>query len=334
MPPTHSHYTEPHPYLVAQLAPGTSVLDLGCGSGRDVFLLAQLVGPTGRVVGVDMTEAQLEVPLRLEQWHRQRFGYAVKNTQFVKGTMEALGVCLADAGVAVPEINDDAGGVDGAFDVLVSACMRVLVRECLYECLYESACMNAQPPSRLTTPHTPHPLHTLPPTNSTANHKVSNCVVNLVPDKRAVMMEAFAALKEGGELYFSDVYASARVPIDLQQDSELWGECLSGALYWNDFVRLAKEVGFADPRLVSDTPIGVKNTVLEKKIAGRVMFYSATYRLFKLRYLIITTKFLDFSFFLAYVQVPRLWALEVGAGGAGHEMLRDLSAMQKTKHIL
>jgi hypothetical protein len=63
------------------------------------------------------------------------------------------------------------------------------------------------------------------------------------------MVEAFAALKDGGEFYFSDVYASARVPVDLQQDSELWGECLSGALYWNDFVRLAKEVRWCRNRI-------------------------------------------------------------------------------------
>jgi hypothetical protein len=83
-------------------------------------------------------------------------------------------------------------------------------------------------------------------------------------------------------MYFSDVYGDRRVPKELTRDAELWGECLSGALYWNDFHRLAKECGFLDPRLVTDSPITVANERLEEVIGGRVKFYSATYRLMKL----------------------------------------------------
>jgi hypothetical protein len=75
----------------------------------------------------------------------------------------------------------------------------------------------------------------------------------------------------------------------LRQDPILWGECLSGALYWNDFLRLARECGFADPRLVSSTPVVINNAELEEKIArcmpsptGGALFHSATYRLFKI----------------------------------------------------
>lgn len=57
---------------------------------------------------------------------------------------------------------------------------------------------------------------------------VSNCVVNLSPDKRAVLSEAYRLLKPGGEMYFSDVYSSQRVPANLKKDPILWGECLSG----------------------------------------------------------------------------------------------------------
>lgn len=59
---------------------------------------------------------------------------------------------------------------------------------------------------------------------------VSNCVVNLSPDKRAVLSEAYRLLKPGGEMYFSDVYSSQRVPAALKKDPILWGECLSGEL--------------------------------------------------------------------------------------------------------
>lgn len=69
---------------------GKRILDLGCGTGRDVFLLAQLVGETGEVVGVDMTDNQLKVALEHEAWHAERFGYAKPNTRFLKGYIEEL----------------------------------------------------------------------------------------------------------------------------------------------------------------------------------------------------------------------------------------------------
>jgi len=93
--------------------------------------------------------------------------------------------------------------------------------------------------------------------------------------------DAYRVLRTGGELYFSDVYASRRVPDELVKDPVLYGECLSGALYWNDFLTLAKEAGFADPRLVEDSVITIQNDEVEAKV-GHIGFFSATYRLFKL----------------------------------------------------
>lgn len=110
---------------------------------------------------------------------------------------------------------------------------------------------------------------------------VSNCVINLCEDKEAVLKEAFRVLKEGGELYFSDVYADRRIPVELQKDPVLWGECLSGALYWNDFINLARKAGFADPRVMEQAPITIENKEVEEKCKG-FKFYSVTYRLFKL----------------------------------------------------
>jgi len=110
---------------------------------------------------------------------------------------------------------------------------------------------------------------------------VSNCVINLSPDKEAVLREAYRLLKPGGELYFSDVYSDRRVPETLVSDPILYGECLSGALYWNDFENLAKQVGFPDPRLVEDEVITIENEAVQNKI-GHINFHSATYRLFKL----------------------------------------------------
>lgn len=192
---------------------GLSVLDLGCGAGRDCYILSQLVGPEGRVVGVDMTEEQLEVANRHLEHHARTFGYGRPNVEFRRGNIERLG---------------EAGLADNAFDLIVS-----------------------------------------------------NCVINLAKDKEAVLREAWRTLKTGGEIYFSDVYADRRVPEALREDKVLYGECLSGALYWNDFLRLAKTAGFADPRLVASRPLALGDEKVRHK-AGHIRFYSATYRLFKI----------------------------------------------------
>jgi len=110
---------------------------------------------------------------------------------------------------------------------------------------------------------------------------VSNCVINLVADKRAVFEAAHRLLKPGGELYFSDVYSERRVPENLRDDPVLHGECLSGALYWGDFLALAKSSGFLDPRLVTSRPLGIGDKAVQAKLDG-IAFHSATYRLFKL----------------------------------------------------
>jgi SAM-dependent methyltransferase len=200
--------------LVApQLLQGTRILDLGSGSGRDCYLLAQLVGEHGSILGVDMTDEQLAVANRHIEWHRERFGYDSSNVEFRKGYIEKL---------------DELELEENSFDIIVS-----------------------------------------------------NCVINLSPDKEAVLREAYRVLKPGGELYFSDVYSDRRVPPELMDDPMLYGECLSGALYWNDFENLAKKAGFLDPRLVEDSPITIDNPVIEQRI-GHINFVSATYRLFKL----------------------------------------------------
>jgi arsenite methyltransferase len=87
---------------------GRRVLDLGSGSGRDVYILAQLVGSEGEVVGVDMTDEQLETANAHLSWHRERFGRAGSKIGFRKGYIEQL----------------DATGLEpGSFDVIVSNCV-------------------------------------------------------------------------------------------------------------------------------------------------------------------------------------------------------------------
>ena len=192
---------------------GLNVLDLGSGTGRDCYLLAQLVGESGSVLGVDMTDEQLEVANRHVDWHRDKFGYQSSNVGFVKGNIQDL----------------KASGIEDAqFDVIVS-----------------------------------------------------NCVVNLATNKQAVLEEACRVLREGGEFYFSDVYCDRRIPQELASDREIYGECLGGALYWNDFLNLAKQCGFADPRIVESHRISIENESVARKLQG-YRFYSVTHRLWKL----------------------------------------------------
>ena len=124
-------------------------------------------------------------------------------------------------------------------------------------------------------------LDKLPLEAGTFDIIVSNCVLNLALDKDAVLCGAYRLLKPGGEMYFSDVYADRRIPADLREDEVLYGECLSGALYWNDFENKAKSAGFLDPRLVEDRPLEIENAAIQETV-GRINFSSATYRLFKI----------------------------------------------------
>lgn len=198
--------------LIAPLAlEGARILDLGSGSGQDAYALAQLVGPKGSVVGIDMTPEQLAVAREHQAWHAEKFGF--DNVSFLEGDIERL---------------EELDLTPATFDVIVS-----------------------------------------------------NCVINLVADKQAVFCAAHALLKPGGEFYFSDVYADRRLPADLRNDPVAQGECLGGALYWNDFLKMAKAAGFADPRLATDRPLTINNKALRERLEP-AQFHSATYRLFKI----------------------------------------------------
>jgi len=109
---------------------------------------------------------------------------------------------------------------------------------------------------------------------------VSNCVINLAADKEKVLSEILRVLKPGGEIYFSDVYADRRIPEALKTDPVLLGECLGGALYWEDFRRIMQSLGCPDVRVVKQSPIALEDPEVEEKI-GMVKFSSVTIRAFK-----------------------------------------------------
>ncbi len=192
---------------------GRTVLDLGCGTGRDVYIVAKLVGPEGRVIGIDMTEEQLAVARRHVDSQMRRFGFEEPNVDFRPGYIEDL---------------RSLGVEDESIDVVIS-----------------------------------------------------NCVINLSPDKRRVFSEIFRVLRPGGELLFSDVFTDRRVPTDVARDPVLLGECLGGALYTEDFRRLLVELGYPDPRVLASRRISLDDPKVAT-MAGMIAFSSRTIRAFKL----------------------------------------------------
>ncbi|MCW5849444.1 MAG: arsenite methyltransferase [Anaerolineae bacterium] len=156
-----------NPIAFAQPQPGETVLDLGSGGGLDCFIAARYVGPTGHVIGVDMTPAMLERAADAAS----RLGLA--NVEFRQGLIEAL-----------PVAND-------SVDLIIS-----------------------------------------------------NCVINLSPDKDQVFREAFRVLKPGGRLVVSDLVTAGELPEAVKRDVELWAGCISGALPESDYTAKMTSAGF------------------------------------------------------------------------------------------
>ncbi len=158
-----------NPVALASLTVGQTVLDLGAGAGFDAFIAARAVGPTGHVIGVDMT-AEMVAKARA---NAKKGGY--KNVEFRLGEIEALPVA------------------DGTVDVIIS-----------------------------------------------------NCVINLCPDKRPVYREAFRVLKPGGRVAVSDVVARVELADEVKRDLALHSGCLAGATLQEDLVRILRDAGFED----------------------------------------------------------------------------------------
>lgn len=195
------------------LLEGMTVLDLGCGTGRDVYIASKLVGESGRAIGVDMTKEQIETAIRYQDEQRERFGFKTSNVQFFQGYIEDL---------------KSLGMEDNSVDVVIS-----------------------------------------------------NCVINLSPAKEQVFQEIHRVLKPGGELFFSDVFADRRIPAHLMADPVLRGECLSGAMYIEDFRRLMAKCGWADFRYTDIREIALDSEEIEE-LLGYATFTSRTVRAFKL----------------------------------------------------
>ena len=190
--------------------PGETVLDLGSGAGKICFIAAQVVGPKGRVIGVDMTDEMLAVARRNAPIVAEKLGYA--NVEFRKGRIQdlALDLELLDRDLKQHPIADA-----NAFLAADERAQDLRIRQPLIA-------------------------------DDAVDVVVSNCVLNLVEagSKRRLFEEIFRVLRKGGRAVISDIVSDEPVPEDLQNDPELWSGCISGALTEPEFLRAFSSAEF------------------------------------------------------------------------------------------
>ena len=181
------------PVTLAALKPGQTVLDLGSGGGIDCFLAAKQVGPSGHVIGVDMTADMIDKA----RANARKLG--AENVEFRLGEIEHMPVA------------------DETVDIVIS-----------------------------------------------------NCVINLSPDKPQVFREAHRALRPGGRLAVSDIVTRAKLPEKIMEDLGAWASCVSGAWVDKDYVAAIEAAGFEDV------------TIEEQAFDGEVIVVSADQRELKI----------------------------------------------------
>jgi len=200
----------------AWLRSGETVLDLGSGGGKICFIASQVVGPQGRVIGVDMNRAMLDLARRAAPVVAERIGYA--NVEFREGRIQDL-----------------------AFDPAATA--EYLAAHPVRDAGDAVALEAWSKKQRLERPLL---------ADGSVDVVVSNCVLNLVPpeDKPRLFQEIYRVTAADGRVVISDVVGDEDVPLDLQRDPELWSGCISGALREDRFVEAFAEAGFHGVRIL------------------------------------------------------------------------------------
>ncbi|MFO7826415.1 MAG: arsenite methyltransferase [Cyclobacterium sp.] len=175
------------PTQFAQIQKGDTVIDLGSGAGNDCFIARHETGESGKVIGIDFTEAMI---------HKARINaekLGLNNVEFRQGDIEDMPVS------------------DNLADVIVS-----------------------------------------------------NCVLNLVPDKEKVIREIYRCLKPGGHFSISDIVLAGELPEALKTDAEMYAGCVSGAIQKNDYISNIKEAGFIDLVIQKEKPILLPDSMLNR----------------------------------------------------------------------
>jgi arsenite methyltransferase len=181
-----------NPTALVELKEGDVVLDLGSGGGIDVFLAANKVGKSGKVIGIDMTEEMVQT--------------ATKNA--LEGKYENVEFKLG-------EIED------------------------------------------------------LPIETDSVDVIISNCVINLTPDKLVAYKEAFRVLKPGGKILVSDLVTEGELPKDIMQSFQAWSECTAGAIELEKYLNTIKEAGFNSIEIVEQHYF--TDTNLDERLVGKII---------------------------------------------------------------
>jgi SAM-dependent methyltransferase len=189
---------------------GDVVLDLGSGAGKICFIAAQIAGPKGAVIGVDLNEEMLSLARASAPQVAEALGYA--NVEFQRARIQdlALGLDELDRWLAAHPVR---GGADLA--------------------AFEQASERLRRTSPLIA-------------DASVDLVVSNCVLNLVcdSDRRQLVEEIFRVLKIGGRIAISDIVSDEGVPDELKADEELWSGCVSGAFQELELLRALEDAGF------------------------------------------------------------------------------------------
>jgi arsenite methyltransferase len=173
------------PTEFAGIKAGDSVLDLGSGAGNDCFVARAIVGETGKVTGIDFTDAMLAKAKE----NVNKLGFT--NVEFIKGDIEEM---------PLPE---------NSYDVVIS-----------------------------------------------------NCVLNLVPDKHKAFKEIYRVLKPGGHFCVSDVVISGELPDKIKQDAEMYAGCVSGAIQKVEYLKIIQDMGFTGTTIHKEKEIEIPNNIL------------------------------------------------------------------------
>ena len=174
------------PTEFAKIKAGNTVVDLGSGAGNDCFVARHETGETGKVIGIDFTEAMIEKARN----NADKLGF--NNVEFRLGDIESIPVAENFADVVV-----------------------------------------------------------------------SNCVMNLVPDKPKAFSEVFRILKFGGHFSISDIVLTGELPEKIKNAAEMYAGCVASAINKNDYLRIIEEAGFKNIALQKQKPIIVPNDILK-----------------------------------------------------------------------
>lgn len=179
------------PTEYADIKPGDVVLDLGSGAGNDVFIASKITGPSGFVIGVDMT------PQMIEKANKNKLKFNFTNVDFRYGEIE-----------------------------------------------------------------------TLPVDYNTVDVILSNCVLNLVPDKAKAFSEIYRTLKPGGHFCISDVVIIGELPEGFKKSAELYAGCISGAVTKDEYIGIIKSAGFRDVQIPKEKKIFLPEELYDRYLSA------------------------------------------------------------------